>query len=444
MPITKRDGKYYWGSKGPFDSRKKAAEVAGAAHASGYEKAHSLHDEGLIPSEHFHSTGGSSESIAEGKWRFEGMIEKSLLKLMEFGSLMKMWDLNEDLSLKGLEEGSEGHKQITSAVQAQPHNVMYTGGLSNNSAHQGAPVERVANYLTKIRSGNEDMDSHEHTLGHQAIADIAYNIPRFGNDYTTHKDAIKYNHISRVYPKDFHESPERMRNTPAYPWHPDNGYDGTGTPQLMADQLKKKKSLEEFHGKQSMMKHTSGSSGFLTPIKPHSLSNQAYGMMDEIHHRIRMESPSYNPDAVVDPLQWPLRGMNRQKETDSGFLAGFSEQVPLTEEAQERAKESGGARAHEVDIDSPDVGVSRPTGVRYGPRKLGQAMRDRWRLSRHGQATRDIYSDYGVTDDAGYEDFIADAQEAQGIPNLPQDEFGWENPEQRTAAYRKGEGTPPF
>jgi hypothetical protein len=38
MPISNRDGKWYWGSKGPFDSRKKAEEVAQAAHASGYEK----------------------------------------------------------------------------------------------------------------------------------------------------------------------------------------------------------------------------------------------------------------------------------------------------------------------------------------------------------------------------------------------------------------------
>ena len=38
MPISERNGKWYWGSKGPFDSRKKAEEVAQAAHASGYEK----------------------------------------------------------------------------------------------------------------------------------------------------------------------------------------------------------------------------------------------------------------------------------------------------------------------------------------------------------------------------------------------------------------------
>ena len=38
MPVTKRDGKYYWGSKGPFDSRKEAQAVQRAAFASGYEK----------------------------------------------------------------------------------------------------------------------------------------------------------------------------------------------------------------------------------------------------------------------------------------------------------------------------------------------------------------------------------------------------------------------
>jgi len=37
MPITRRGGKYYWGSKGPFPSRKKAEAVARAAHASGYK-----------------------------------------------------------------------------------------------------------------------------------------------------------------------------------------------------------------------------------------------------------------------------------------------------------------------------------------------------------------------------------------------------------------------
>ena len=37
MPIKRKNGKWYWGSKGPFDSRKKAEEVAQAALASGYK-----------------------------------------------------------------------------------------------------------------------------------------------------------------------------------------------------------------------------------------------------------------------------------------------------------------------------------------------------------------------------------------------------------------------
>ena len=36
MPITRREDKWYWGSKGPYNSRKQAEEVERAAYASGY------------------------------------------------------------------------------------------------------------------------------------------------------------------------------------------------------------------------------------------------------------------------------------------------------------------------------------------------------------------------------------------------------------------------
>ena len=38
MPIKKTNKGWYWGSKGPFDSKKKAQKVAQAAYASGYQK----------------------------------------------------------------------------------------------------------------------------------------------------------------------------------------------------------------------------------------------------------------------------------------------------------------------------------------------------------------------------------------------------------------------
>lgn len=38
MPIRKTDKGYYWGSKGPFDTKAKALQVARAAYASGYKE----------------------------------------------------------------------------------------------------------------------------------------------------------------------------------------------------------------------------------------------------------------------------------------------------------------------------------------------------------------------------------------------------------------------
>ena len=43
MPISQRDGKWYWGKQGPFDSRKKAEKVAQAAYSSGYTKKVRMH-----------------------------------------------------------------------------------------------------------------------------------------------------------------------------------------------------------------------------------------------------------------------------------------------------------------------------------------------------------------------------------------------------------------
>lgn len=38
MPVRKTSKGYYWGSKGPFKTKKKAEQVAKAAYASGYKQ----------------------------------------------------------------------------------------------------------------------------------------------------------------------------------------------------------------------------------------------------------------------------------------------------------------------------------------------------------------------------------------------------------------------
>lgn len=44
MPIVKRDDGWYWGGKGPFPTKQKAAQVGAAAHAAGYKEAQMNHD----------------------------------------------------------------------------------------------------------------------------------------------------------------------------------------------------------------------------------------------------------------------------------------------------------------------------------------------------------------------------------------------------------------
>lgn len=39
MPISKKSDGWYWGSKGPFDTKQKAIQVGQAAHASGFKEA---------------------------------------------------------------------------------------------------------------------------------------------------------------------------------------------------------------------------------------------------------------------------------------------------------------------------------------------------------------------------------------------------------------------
>lgn len=38
MPVTKKPDGWYWGSKGPFDTKQKAIQVGQAAHASGFKE----------------------------------------------------------------------------------------------------------------------------------------------------------------------------------------------------------------------------------------------------------------------------------------------------------------------------------------------------------------------------------------------------------------------
>jgi hypothetical protein len=74
MPIVKKPDGWYWGSKGPFDTKQKAVQVGQAAHASGFQEsmidtncaasfiATMLHSATLAHLQHFQVTGPGSYS----------------------------------------------------------------------------------------------------------------------------------------------------------------------------------------------------------------------------------------------------------------------------------------------------------------------------------------------------------------------------------------------
>ena len=42
MPVIKRNGKFFWGSKGPFDTREKAEEIGRAIIAAGFSESNKI------------------------------------------------------------------------------------------------------------------------------------------------------------------------------------------------------------------------------------------------------------------------------------------------------------------------------------------------------------------------------------------------------------------
>lgn len=66
MPITKRSDGWYWGSRGPFATKQKAAQVGAAAHASGFKEENEM-DNTLIAAAEFVGTLLHSATVTHFK-----------------------------------------------------------------------------------------------------------------------------------------------------------------------------------------------------------------------------------------------------------------------------------------------------------------------------------------------------------------------------------------
>ena len=167
MPVTKRKGKYYWGGKGPFDSRKEAQSVQRAAFASGYEK--------MIGS----PVGASDEGVRPNTAQDVANREKRLTK--EDGGAATVFT-SSDAGIFTPTHGGHGVRSMSRNQQKKKKK--RTG------------PERIANFL-------DNRSPHTFTKG---LDDL--------NEF-----------VKSAFPSDNFESANRMTNPKRIDWKKKNGYD---------------------------------------------------------------------------------------------------------------------------------------------------------------------------------------------------------------------------
>ena len=233
-------------------------------------------------------TGGGGEedagvdpgqAHAEEEWN--RAVHNALLKLMKGIPIQKI--SLPDESTRGGREAIERIERIAQKVRPDHY------GASGRSK---SPLDVARPYLNLVRNGVK-AGHIDHVVGHNALAEV-HNIMNYGEDYEDHPDAIRYD--------------TRKRNK-----NPEWAYLGKFNESL-ANEEPGNLSLNAFH------------KDYVNAAIHSSVSNKGLGIMDDLHRRIRMESPQWNPDDVsFTHAQVPAA----MTDTQSG---GFSESVAMPED----------------------------------------------------------------------------------------------------------------
>ena len=297
MPIRKKGDKWGWGRR-EFDSRKKAEEVARAAHASGYEgsidKFH-MQDASAIGQSTPNVTGKTFHTRAPTQREdgdMELALEQSLLKLMKGIPLQK---------IQLPEEGDRIYRHRFSTPDSQNM------------------LRNAKEYLRAIRNG-EALRQVEHVLGHQRLAQV-HGIMSGQTRKSTREPISRYRTqlLANLSPEEIQaRGGRRQASFKSYP-EDDDILDNHGimyhynvSPAAWRETM----SLEDFHRY------------YVNAALHPRMSNSGRGSADDFHRRIRMESPHWNPDDLSFGYAQHPAGMT---DTQSGG-GGFSESVAIPED----------------------------------------------------------------------------------------------------------------
>ena len=218
------------------------------------------------------------------------------------------------------------------------------------------PVPVAQYYLNSIKNQTQDKghglghnynEVEMHMVGHQALAEIQ-NVMQFGEDFLDHPDAIRY--LAHERNPNFNREDERKAERegreyeePYFSYEPpmSKRYGSKSLGDVKHGEWPDKYEtemtipLEEYH---RQLLH-----GHLNP----NMTNAGKGMADELHRKIRMESPGFNPEAeeAYYLSHWP----------ESLHTSGSSD-TPSRYEEEVIAGTGGSAKEGEISrVSQPDV-----------------------------------------------------------------------------------------
>ena len=300
----------------------RAAMAGGRAMAAGKRRGGGGEDE----------SGGLDEQDAHAQTEWENIHRStSMQKLMKFVQIQKI-GYPDEVRYESERKYPKGFKRDESSgipshgsKEWDALNELWDKLLVQGVVRKEFPLDLAHRYLRAIQLDEEgnQISIMNHIAGHQALADV-HNLMNFGERFDLHPDRLEYQFPDTSRPVTGEDGWTTLGDSFE---KPPKGYmamldaprnQGWNTPR----------SLEDFQ------RHILPA--IINPAIEDEQSNQALGIMDDLHRRVRQTSPNYDPgDATFPKLQSP-RG-----EFQFGPRSSYgTETAPLPGSQQARNREN--------------------------------------------------------------------------------------------------------
>ena len=308
---------------------------------------------------------------------------------------------------------------------------------SGDDSRETFPLERAHNYLDYLQGGETTTLEDTmlgHLVGHQALADV-HNLMQFGEDWKHHPDRLEY------------MVPSSYDQIISGNFMGEDGWTNMGE----GIQRPSRAFVEDFveGGQSDAWFHRIPFATFQREVLPAvvspKVSNKARGIMDDLHRRIRMESPQYNPNDMTFPrLQDPRSARGEPVSEEGVFPPGEQYGSSRSTYGTETTPLPGRGTPDDVErqtVEPHDRGPARPfEDFPYAETEEGGVVP---RGINQGQIPREMFDDFHGNPTRYWSGRDSDdlTQRYRESENLPDElRVNYPSAEARMAAYGGPEG----